>query len=168
MVCTSQSPECVPERPSRLLWPLAFGRGRCPFGSLEAVADFVHFLDDFVRPQDPTRRDPARKPLKQDLIVILGKRGRLGRLQRQADRCFIAHEGQEVSGHELREWCWPSGCADRGPADHGIRAAVYVPCGQVDWRGEGPAHMAGRFMRTPQVSQEGTAQVGPAVRIGSR
>jgi hypothetical protein len=25
----------------------------------------------------------------------------------QADRCFIAHEGQEVSGPELREWCWP-------------------------------------------------------------
>jgi hypothetical protein len=32
---------------------------------------------------------------------------RLCRLQRQADRCFIANEGQEVSGPELREWCWP-------------------------------------------------------------
>jgi hypothetical protein len=48
-----------------------------PLVHLEAVADFVHFLDDFVRPQDLTRRDPARKPLKQDLIVILGKRGGL-------------------------------------------------------------------------------------------
>jgi hypothetical protein len=37
---------------------------------------------------------------------MLGRR-RLGRLQRQADRCFIAHEDQEVSGPELREWCWP-------------------------------------------------------------
>src|SRR5215467_2734058 len=77
VVCTSQSPECVPERPSRLLWPLAFGRGRCPFGSLEAVADFVHFLDDFVRPQDLTRRDPARKPLKQDLMSYWAKGGGL-------------------------------------------------------------------------------------------
>jgi hypothetical protein len=34
-------------------------------------------------------------------------RRRYGRLQRQADRCFIANEGREVSGPELREWCWP-------------------------------------------------------------
>jgi hypothetical protein len=32
---------------------------------------------------------------------------RLGRLQRQVDRCFIVNEGREVSGPELREWCWP-------------------------------------------------------------
>jgi hypothetical protein len=32
--------------------------------------------------------------------------GRLGRLQRQAMRCFMAC-GQEVSGPALREWCWP-------------------------------------------------------------
>jgi len=67
---------------------------------------FIFWTISFA-PKTSTRRDPARKPLKQDLIVILGKRGRLGRLQRQADRCFIAHEGQEVSGLELREWCWP-------------------------------------------------------------
>ena len=67
---------------------------------------FIFWTISFA-PKTSTRRDPARKPLKQDLIVILGKRGRLGRLQRQADRCFIAHEGQEVSGLELRESCWP-------------------------------------------------------------
>jgi hypothetical protein len=37
---------------------------------------------------------------------MLGRR-RYSRLQRQADRCFIAQEGREVSGPELREWCWP-------------------------------------------------------------
>jgi hypothetical protein len=37
---------------------------------------------------------------------MLGRR-RYGRLQRQADRCFVANEGREVSGPELREWCWP-------------------------------------------------------------
>jgi hypothetical protein len=65
---------------------------------LEAV---VIFWTISFAPKTSKRRDPARKPLKQDLIVMLGKR--LGRLQRQADRCFIAHEGQEVSGLELRE-----------------------------------------------------------------
>src|SRR5262245_41020937 len=34
-------------------------------------------------------------------------RRRYGRPQRQADRCFIGNEGREVSGPELREWCWP-------------------------------------------------------------
>jgi hypothetical protein len=37
---------------------------------------------------------------------MLGRR-RYGRLQRQADRCFIANEGLEVSGPELRSWCFP-------------------------------------------------------------
>src|SRR5262249_55820892 len=38
--------------------------------------------------------------------VVMFRR-RYGRLQRQADRCFIANEGQEVSGPELRSWCFP-------------------------------------------------------------
>jgi hypothetical protein len=33
-------------------------------------------------------------------------KGRLGRLQRQALRCFWANN-QEVSARQLREWCWP-------------------------------------------------------------
>jgi hypothetical protein len=36
----------------------------------------------------------------------MSMRKRLGRLQRQALRCFIANEGQEVSAPELRSWCW--------------------------------------------------------------
>ena len=34
-------------------------------------------------------------------------RRRYGRLQRQCHCAFIAHEGQEVSGPELRSWCFP-------------------------------------------------------------
>jgi hypothetical protein len=51
-------------------------------------------------------RIPSRNIRKNRLVVMLGRR-RYGRLQRQADRCFIAHEAREVSGPELREWCWP-------------------------------------------------------------
>jgi hypothetical protein len=40
------------------------------------------------------------------LIVMFNKR-RLGRLQRQCHYAFIAHEGHEVSGPELRSWCFP-------------------------------------------------------------
>jgi hypothetical protein len=56
--------------------------------------------------REPTALINRSEILILRLVVMLGRR-RYGRLQRQADRCFIANEGLEVSGPELRSWCFP-------------------------------------------------------------
>jgi hypothetical protein len=65
---------------------------------------------------------------------------RLGRVQRQADRCFIANEGREVSGPRIALVVLSAGRVDRAAADYGVRAAVDVPRGQVD---RGPSRASG-------------------------
>ena len=65
------------------------------------------------------------------------KRRKVGRLQRQAARCFLVT--QEASSVELGTWCWPPRGADRKTAADGIRAVIDESSCAVGWRATGSA-----------------------------
>jgi len=63
------------------------------------------------------------------------KRRKVGRLQRQAARCFLVT--QEASSVELGTWCWPR--VVRKAAAAGMRAIIDESGGAVGWRATGSA-----------------------------